>query len=446
MMQSENPNREPRRSVNTEGFAHVNPVPVASRIGRHLQSGVLTGRDLETRQFPESLDEQVRIVFERIAELMVAAGGSPADILKINLWVERYRDRDAINREWTAMFPDPGSRPARQIIKAQLDEGALIQADVVAVLPDAKAVVEPVETTAPERPAVSTSSIAEGTVVAPRAGDEAPVAQRVEAEPVPPVDPTVVATVPTADPVLTPELRATLASTPVSTLSTALRKRGHIDIFIEGVATNQPGVRIVGTARTLRLIPYRPDLFAERGGGFNAQKQAFDSINAGEILVVEARGERGTGTVGDILALRAKVRGAAGIITDGGVRDWAQVKEIGIPVFSQGPHPSVLGRRHVPWETQIVVACGGVAIVPGDVIVADDDGAIVIPAALVAEVAAEAAAQELEDAWVAKRVAAGEPVEGLFPPNADNKARFEADLAAGAFGATPAQSSPSDEA
>src|SRR5690606_542499 len=116
-----------RRSVNTEGFSHVNPVPVASRIGRHLLSGVLTGRDLATRSFPESLDAQVEIVFTRIAELMQSAGGSTADILKVNLWVERYRDRDAINRAWEAMFPDAESRPARQIIKADLDEGALLQ-------------------------------------------------------------------------------------------------------------------------------------------------------------------------------------------------------------------------------------------------------------------------------------------------------------------------------
>lgn len=125
-----------RISVNTEGFAHVNPIPVASRIGQHLYSGVLTGRDLDTREFPASLDDQVRLVFERIAELMDAAGGSPDDIIKVHLWVERYRDRDAINREWVAMFPDPKSMPARQIIKAELDQGGLIQADIVAILPD----------------------------------------------------------------------------------------------------------------------------------------------------------------------------------------------------------------------------------------------------------------------------------------------------------------------
>jgi 5-oxopent-3-ene-1,2,5-tricarboxylate decarboxylase/2-hydroxyhepta-2,4-diene-1,7-dioate isomerase len=225
---------------------------------------------------------------------------------------------------------------------------------------------------------------------------------------------------------LTPEIRKTLTRTPVSTLSSALRKRGYVDVFIDGLGTNQPGHRVVGQARTLRFVPFRPDLFATKGGGFNAQKQAFDTVNEGEILVVDARGERGASTVGDILALRAKTRGAAAIITDGGVRDWAQVQEIGIPVFSQGPHPSVLGRRHVPWETDVAIACGGAAVVPGDVLVGDDDGVIVIPAGLVIEVAAEAAEQELQDAWVAEQVAAGSPVDGLFPPVGEWKARFEA--------------------
>lgn len=224
---------------------------------------------------------------------------------------------------------------------------------------------------------------------------------------------------------LTDELRAQLSSVAVATLSVALRKRGYHDVFIEGVSANHPGDRIVGRARTLRFIPARPDLFAEHGGGYNAQKRAFDTVGPGEVLVVDARGERGTGTVGDVLALRAKVRGAAGIVTDGGVRDFHAVAEIGIPVFSQGPHPSVLGRRHVPWETDVTVACGGAAVQPGDVIVGDGDGVIVIPPHLVAEVAAEAAEQDAADAWVAERVAEGEPVDGLFPMDAGWRARYE---------------------
>ncbi|QTX05396.1 fumarylacetoacetate hydrolase family protein [Agromyces archimandritae] len=229
---------------------------------------------------------------------------------------------------------------------------------------------------------------------------------------------------------LTDELRSRLGAVAVATLSVALRKRGYHDIFIEGVTTNHPGARIAGRAKTLRFVPFRPDLFKTHGGGYNAQKRAFDTVGPGEVLVVEARGERGTGTVGDVLALRAQVRGAAGIVTDGGVRDAAAVAAFDIPVYSQGPHPSVLGRKHVPWETDVTIACGGAAVQPGDVIVGDDDGVIVIPPALVEEVLAEAEKQDAEDAWVAGQVGNGEPVDGLFPMNAEWRARYERETGA----------------
>ncbi|WP_440313132.1 fumarylacetoacetate hydrolase family protein [Leucobacter chromiireducens] len=230
--------------------------------------------------------------------------------------------------------------------------------------------------------------------------------------------------------VLTPEIRAQLEGVAVATVSAALRKRGYVDIFIDGVYPNHEGDTILGTAKTLRFIPFRPDLFKAHGGGFNAQKRAFDTVNEGEVLVVEARGIPSTGTVGDVLALRAQVRGAAGIVTDGGVRDFAAVQEFNIPVFSQGAHPSVLGRRHVPWETDVTIACGGAAVQPGDIIMGDRDGVLVIPPFLLAEVAAEAAAQERADAWVADRVAEGHAVDGLFPMNAEWRARYEAETGA----------------
>ncbi|KAB1662159.1 fumarylacetoacetate hydrolase family protein [Pseudoclavibacter chungangensis] len=229
-----------------------------------------------------------------------------------------------------------------------------------------------------------------------------------------------------AGPVITPELREKVAATAVATLSAALRKRGINNSSIDGVRTNKPGERILGTAHTLRFIPNREDLFASHGGGFNAQKRAIDTVAAGDVVVMEARGEKGTGTVGDVLALRAQVRGAAGIVTDGGVRDSAAVAELDLPVYSSGSHPAVLGRRHVPWEVGGTIACGGTAVQPGDVIVGDDDGVIVIPPPLFAEVVEEAYAQEQQDAWVFDQVAAGEPVDGLFPPNAEWKARYAA--------------------
>lgn len=228
---------------------------------------------------------------------------------------------------------------------------------------------------------------------------------------------------------LTPEIHELLSGVAVATVSAALRRRGYTDIFIDGVLPNHESASILGAAKTLRFIPYRPDLFKEFGGGFNAQKRAFDTVNEGEVLVVEARGVPSTGTVGDVLALRAQVRGAAGIVTDGGVRDFAAVQEFDIPVFSQGAHPSVLGRRHVPWEVDVTIACGGAAVQPGDIIMGDRDGVIVIPPFLIEDVAREAAEQEAADAWVAKQVALGFAVDGLFPMNAEWRAKYEAETA-----------------
>lgn len=232
-------------------------------------------------------------------------------------------------------------------------------------------------------------------------------------------------------PALSPELRAKLLEAPTAGLSAQLRKRGHHSCFIDGVASNIPGSKIVGTAKTLRFVPFREDLFRTHGGGYNAQKRAFDAVDQGEIIVIEARGDATTGTLGDILALRARARGAAGVVTDGGVRDFDAVAEIGLPVFSQGAHPSVLGRKHVPWDSDITISCGGATVQPGDIIVGDSDGVIVIPPALAEQIADDTLAQEIEDAWIAEQVAAGHPVDGLFPLNAEWRARYEAATGAG---------------
>jgi 5-oxopent-3-ene-1,2,5-tricarboxylate decarboxylase/2-hydroxyhepta-2,4-diene-1,7-dioate isomerase len=225
--------------------------------------------------------------------------------------------------------------------------------------------------------------------------------------------------------VLTDDLADKLRRSPVAGLSAQLRKRGLDNVIIEGVRPNAPGATIVGRARTLRFVPNREDLFAAHGGGYNAQKRMFDTIGAGEVIVIEARGEKGSATLGDVLALRAHVRGAAGVVTDGGVRDFEAVAATGLPVFSGGPHPAVLGRRHVPWDTDVAVACGGATVLPGDIVVGDADGVVVVPPHLAEEVADATIAQEEQDAWVARQVAAGHPVDGLFPPNAEWRARYE---------------------
>ncbi|MFF2633135.1 fumarylacetoacetate hydrolase family protein [Microbacterium sp. NPDC058021] len=228
---------------------------------------------------------------------------------------------------------------------------------------------------------------------------------------------------------LDPALREKLERVPVAGLSQQLRKRGLNNVTIDGVRPLHPERKLVGTAKTLRFVPGREDLFASHGGGYNAQKRAFDAVGEGEVIVIGARGEAGSGTLGDILAIRAHARGAAGIVTDGGVRDADAVTAVGIPVYTVGAHPAVLGRRHVPWETDVAVACGGTTVQPGDIIVGDADGVIVLPPDIAEEVADAALAQEDEDAWVAAQVAAGNPVQGLFPMNAQWRARYDAERA-----------------
>jgi len=230
-------------------------------------------------------------------------------------------------------------------------------------------------------------------------------------------------------PTLTPELRAKLLKAPVAALSAQLRKRGLNNVTIDGVRPILPDRKVVGTAKTLRFLPEREDLFRSHGGGFNAQKRAFDEVQEGEVLVIEARGEAGSGTLGDILAVRAHARGAAAIVTDGGVRDIEAVTEVGIPVYTVGAHPAVLGRKHVPWDADLAIGCGGTTVVPGDIIVGDADGVIVIPPAMAEEVVDAALSQEDEDAWIVRQVRAGHPVNGLFPMNAAWRARYDADRA-----------------
>ncbi|GAA1391760.1 fumarylacetoacetate hydrolase family protein [Luteococcus peritonei] len=228
--------------------------------------------------------------------------------------------------------------------------------------------------------------------------------------------------------VLTDELRERLGQVAVATISSQLRKRGY-DTAFDGVHLIDPGKKFVGTARTLRYVPRRPDITKRIGAGYNAQKRAIDSVNPGEVLVMEARGFTHAGTIGDILATRAKVRGCVGVITDGAVRDHEAVKATGLPVLAQAAHPAVLGRVHVPYDIDVTISCGGTTVEVGDVIVADDDGALLIPPFLVEEVLAASEQQELEEVYVLERVQAGESVDGLYPLGPRTRPGYEQWLA-----------------
>jgi 2-keto-4-pentenoate hydratase/2-oxohepta-3-ene-1,7-dioic acid hydratase in catechol pathway/regulator of RNase E activity RraA len=216
-------------------------------------------------------------------------------------------------------------------------------------------------------------------------------------------------------PLLNEDLADGLRSVAVATLSAQLRQRGLPHMSIDGVHPATPGTRLVGVAHTLRYLPLREDLFDRHGTGMNAQKRAIEELRPGYVLVMDARRDTSAGTLGDILALRARQRGAAGVVTDGGLRDSAAVADLGLPVFHGGAHPSVLGRRHVPWDTGVPVACGGALVQPGDLIVGDDDGVVVVPPDLATELVAACREQERQERFIAEQVRAGASVDGLYP-------------------------------
>jgi 2-keto-4-pentenoate hydratase/2-oxohepta-3-ene-1,7-dioic acid hydratase in catechol pathway/regulator of RNase E activity RraA len=210
------------------------------------------------------------------------------------------------------------------------------------------------------------------------------------------------------------EVIAAVGAVSTATLASQLRKRGYNALTLDRLRSTRPSATMAGFARTVRYVPYREDLARE--GRTNAQKQAVEEIRPGEVLVIEARGDLTAGTIGDILGLRAQVRGAVGIITDGAIRDSETLRQrLDIPVYYGAVHPAVLGRRHLPWETNVTVACGGVTIVPGDILAGDGDGVVVVPRDIAWEVALDAREQERQEQFIAGMVARGESISDLYP-------------------------------
>jgi 5-oxopent-3-ene-1,2,5-tricarboxylate decarboxylase / 2-hydroxyhepta-2,4-diene-1,7-dioate isomerase len=229
---------------------------------------------------------------------------------------------------------------------------------------------------------------------------------------------------------LTDELKAKLNAVSAATLTGQLQQRGIRSTFLSGLRPIKEGQRMVGIAHTLRYVPMREDLRSTLGAGQNAQRRAIESLQPDEVLVIEARGEHDAGTIGDIFAMRAQQLGAVGVITDGALRDTPAIRRLDIAVYHASSHAATLSRLHVPLDHQIPIACAGVTVMPGDVIVGDEEGAVVIPAALVEEVASAAYQQELEEEWAFEVVADGDSTTGVFPLSDTRRPEFEAWLAA----------------
>jgi len=219
-----------------------------------------------------------------------------------------------------------------------------------------------------------------------------------------------------------------LTAVSTGTLTTVLLKKGLRNVWMRGTMPLAPGQpRLVGRAFTLRFVPAREDLATPASWGSPiSTRAAIEAMPACCIAVVGAMNVTDAGIFGDILCARMKKRGVAGLVTDGVVRDISGVLGTGLPVWCRGTAapPSVAGLTFVGWQEAI--DCGGVAVFPNDIVVVDQDGAVLIPAALLDDVIKAAVEQERLEDWIMKQVEQGQALPGLYPPNAENQAKYEA--------------------
>jgi regulator of RNase E activity RraA len=219
----------------------------------------------------------------------------------------------------------------------------------------------------------------------------------------------------------------TLRRASTASITAELFKLGIRHSFMTNVGPLSPDDRMVGEAVTLRYLPYREDLNAAQSVADpeHPQRKTIDNIQAGGILVIDARGSLRSGTLGEILMARLKARGAAGMVTDGAVRDAAGIRSVGLPTFVGGIHASASNTVHYAADAGLPVQCGGITVVPGDILVGDSDGVIVIPRAMAAKVADEAVHHDELEVYLFERISGGESLRGIYPPNEETLKAYE---------------------
>ena len=220
--------------------------------------------------------------------------------------------------------------------------------------------------------------------------------------------------------------------TSTASLATLLFKRGLRNQYVQGVSRlNSRRERMVGPVFTLRYIPAREDLnpIAVFEDPNHPQRKAVEDIPEGHVLVMDCRQDASAASAGSILATRLQYRGCAGIVTDGGLRDADDIRELDMPSFCAKPSAPTNLTKHQAIDLNVPIGCGSVAVFPDDIAVGDGDGVIIIPAELADQVAAEAADMESYEAWVMKQVKDGASLIGLYPMNAETRGRFDASQA-----------------
>ena len=217
-------------------------------------------------------------------------------------------------------------------------------------------------------------------------------------------------------------LKEKLMKVSTATVATVLFKRGFRNQFIQEVKPLKNGRdNMIGEAFTLRYIPAREDLnpvsvFKDPN---HPQRKAVETCPEGAILVIDSRKDARAASAGSILASRLMVRGVAGLVTDGGFRDSAIIAELDISAYHRTPSAPTNLTLHQAIDINVPIGCGDVAVFPGDIILGDDDGVMVIPAHLVEDIAEEAKDMTLFEEFVANKVLAGQSIIGLYPPTMD---------------------------
>jgi regulator of RNase E activity RraA len=224
-----------------------------------------------------------------------------------------------------------------------------------------------------------------------------------------------------------PRTRELLAHASTATITTQLLARGLRNTFLHGLKPlNEDNARLVGEAFTLRYIPAREDIdtldvFKDYD---HPQRKAIESVGPGQVLVMDCRNQGRAASAGNILATRLLKRGAAGLVTDGTLRDTPEIKRLALPAFAQGASPLTNLAQHHAVDMQVPIGCAEVAVYPGDIIVGDEEGVVCIPAHLADEIAQPAAEQEALERFILKEIEAGRPLRNTYPPDEATLERY----------------------
>lgn len=223
-----------------------------------------------------------------------------------------------------------------------------------------------------------------------------------------------------------PRTRELLSQASTATISTQLLARGLRNTFLHGVKPLRPGTRLIGPAFTLRYIPAREDIdVLEVYKDYDhPQRKAIETVPPGHVLVMDCRGQTRAASAGNILATRLQVRGAAGLITDGTLRDTPEIAQLTLPVYAAGASPLTNLAQHHAVDMQLPIGCAEVPVYPGDIMVGDEEGVVCIPALLADEIAQPAAAQEDLERFVLQQIQEGRPLRGTYPPDEETLKRY----------------------